>query len=298
MPQLGATAQSLASEHPSVTALLREAVGRETAEDVMRRKCREMVRAAKARGWSGPPFDPKILASLNGIRVQEVTEDFGSEGRIFPWRNRVVIQFRSGLIPERQRFTICHELAHTCFPDTYERVRCRQTPNLDHGAYRGFEQLCDIGASELLMPYEDFSADLARAPVGLAVTVNLSRCYVASIEATAKRLLDLTTHACAAVFLTDEAFKNFSAVPGRLRVKYFWKSGSFRGFFPPGALVPPDSCVHSAPPHHCTDFSLKPETWLVDGRSATWQVEALRLAPVPSVADYPKVMAFVHGAKI
>jgi Zn-dependent peptidase ImmA (M78 family) len=60
---------------------------------------------------------------------------------------------------ERQRFTIYHELAHTYFPGAFEFVRHQESFPADQ-AHRKFENLCDIGAAELLLPYDEFLADI------------------------------------------------------------------------------------------------------------------------------------------
>jgi len=73
-----------------------DAKPRETAEEVIRRKCRDLVARGKSRGWVGPPYDPRYLASILGIKVEETNEDFPGDGRIFPRHGRVVIQYRAG----------------------------------------------------------------------------------------------------------------------------------------------------------------------------------------------------------
>jgi hypothetical protein len=281
-------------EHPSVVALMAEAHPGESAADVIRRKCRAMVQRAKTFGWSGPPFDPRILASLHDIVVEKTAVDFGSEGRIFPRRGKVVIQLRAGAMIERERFTICHELAHTCFPDAFDFVRHQDASPGDE-ACRKFENLCDIGAAELLLPYDEFHADLQKAHPVLSHTSELSQRYVASIDATMKRMLDLTDHPCAAAFLTDEEFKEFQAVAGRMRVKYFWKSTNFRGFLPPGNLLPKSSCAHSAPPTASKLFPTARETWWINSRPYSWYVESLRLPTIPNNSEYPKVVTLLHS---
>jgi hypothetical protein len=255
-----------------------------------------MVERAKSFGWSGPPFEPRILASLSDIRVEETTDDFGSEGRIFPRCGKIVIQLRAGAMVERQRFTICHELAHTCFPDAFEFVRHQDSSPADE-AHRKFENLCDIGAAELLLPHDEFLADLQQAHPGLAHSTFLSGRYLASIDATVRRVLDLTEHPCAAVFLTDENFKEFGAVVGRMRVKYLWKSNAFKGFVPPGTLLPKGSCTCSAPPTARDGFPKTRETWWVNGRPYSWYIESLRLPAVPANKEYPKVVALLHSRR-
>ena len=281
--------------HPSILALLNEAKSGETAEAVVRRKCREMVARAKAKGWNGPPFDPEILASLHGIKVESTDDPMVQEGRIFPRRGEIVVQYRNGRLIERQRFTICHELAHTCFPDVFEYHRQRTPGKNADDLDKEFEMLCDIGAAELLMPHEDFLSELNNSQVCLVKTDVLRSRFIASIDATLRRVIGLTSYPCAAVFLTDSAFKDFPAVPGQMRIKFFWKTGTFKRFLPPGTLAPDGSSVLKAPHKAPDNFSPANETWLIDGKPQKWLVEALKLPPVQENNDYPKVVALFHN---
>lgn len=281
-------------DHPSVLALLREAQGNERPRDIIRRKCREMVTLAKSHGWSGPPFDPAILAGLNGIKVEETDEPFDGDGRIFPRRGQVVIQYRKGQMLERQRFTICHELAHTCFPDAFERVRCSGRTDSD-AAYRSFERLCDIGAAELLLPREEFTADLNQRVLSLPHADELRQRYLASIDATVIRCVSLTDHRCTAAFLTDSAFDEFTPIPGRPRVKYCFPSSSFTGFIPSGTLLPANSAVLKAADKPLACSPPPKETWWISGKPYTFYVEAMGLPAIPENREYPKVLALLHS---
>jgi hypothetical protein len=281
------------SVHPSVRELLKEAKSGESAEDIIRRKCRALIARAKVAGLTGPPFDPWHLASFLGFHVEEADAGFPGDGCIFPRGKDVVIQYRSGQLIERQRFTICHEIAHSCFGDAYEYVRHFNAPTPEEKAFFEFENLCNIGASELLFPLEEFQRDMNSAAARLAHSSSLAAAYGASIDATTRRLLDLTTHSCAAVFLTDEAFGDFAALPGRMRIKYYWKSGAFRGHFPKGTLLPKTSRITLTPPALHVDLRTGKEAWWINNRPRSLYVEAVAL-PKVSNKDYAKVLALVH----
>lgn len=290
--------RSTASDaHPSITALMLEAMEGEKPEDVMRRKCRDLVGWAKNRGWSGPPFDPEILAGLLKIRVEDTLEEFEGDGRIFPHGNRVVIQFRSDRLVERQRFTIFHEIAHTCFPDVFEMIRKHNSSSDQDAGHKKFENLCDIGAGELLLPYEELVADLSAKKFSMQCADELRIRYRASVEATLKRMLDLTSHPCAAVFLTDQSFKNFRAEPHRMLVKWMWKSSTFKGYIPTGTLLPKGSCLVSTCGESSHPFPTSPETWKLNKYPRTWYVETMRLPFVPENLQYPKVVAMLHSRR-
>jgi hypothetical protein len=283
-------------EHPSILALCAVGQSGEKPKDIIRRKCREIVATAKSLGWTGPPFDPWLLASLNGIHVEETAEPFDGDGRIFPRRGRVVIQYRKGQTPERQRFTICHEIAHTCFPDAFERIRSYGRNDDDLG-HRRFEKLCDIGAAELLFPREEFSRDLDQRTLSLSLAEELRQRYRASIDATLIRCVNLTAHHCVAAFLSDKPFADFRPVSGRHRVMYCFPSEHFRGFIPSGTLLPAETIVRYA--RVCPPEGAFPprETWWIHKRPISFYVEAMQLPLIPEKPDYPTVIALLHSRK-
>jgi hypothetical protein len=284
--------------HPSVTVLMGEAKRGEKPVDVIIRKCRAMVAYAKSKGWSGPPYDPRILAGIFKIKVEEAAGIIDGDGCIFPRGGRLVIQYSPGKTEERRRFTICHELAHTCFTDCFETIHKQNGKEPQDVAFKKFEGLCDAGAAELLMPFEDFTADLQDTQVSFPKSLQLAARYKASIDATLKRVLDLHADApCAAAFLTDRDVGDERALRGRLRVLYCWKSGSFGGFIPSGTLVPANS---QSLPHACsgaTPLSAAKETWWIGGKPRTYYVESLRLPVFADNPEYPLVVALLHARK-
>jgi hypothetical protein len=243
-----------------------------------------------------------MLAELNRIEVEETFDDFDGEARVFSRRGRVVIQLKPNAKLERKRFTICHELAHTCFPDCFELVHHYGGAS-DDERHKRFETLCDVGAAELLLPHEEFRSDLLKQVTCIGGAQSLAKRYLASLEATIRRLLHLTEHSCGAAFLTDRSFGTYPAVHGRMRVRYFVPASGFRGFLPTGAFVPPNSSVHNAPEDCEPVFRRNKETWWINNQPRSWYVEPMRLPELPEAPDYPRVVALLHsrmppGAKV
>src|SRR6186713_1050187 len=111
---MSAPAKKPLARHPSVKALLDAHPGERDPKEVIRRLARSKVAHAKSLGWEGPPFCPKEFSSIFDIRCKEVNHAIGGDGRILVQRNgKPVIEYVSGRMPERQRFTIFHEFAHT-----------------------------------------------------------------------------------------------------------------------------------------------------------------------------------------
>ena len=208
------------NRHKSIEALLKEYAGETDAKALMRRLAREKVAYAKSHRWAGPPFCPKVFAGIFGIRCKEVTHEIDGDGRILLYPDGSIwIEYRTERVAERQRFTMFHEFAHTLFPDF-----CKFLPHHSSGKPKDpekeFENLCDIAASEMLLPLENVNEDLARIPrVCLEEITRLSSRYAASIDATTLRLVELLVNLpCVAVFLTDE--KGSRSGHGPLWTKY------------------------------------------------------------------------------
>ena len=287
--------QQAPARHPSVAALLKAYPGKSDPKEIIRELARAKVAYAKTHRWNGPPFCPKEFTSIFGIRCKEVGHDIGGDGRILVQRDgKPLIEYASGRMPERQRFTIFHEYAHTLFPDYCAFVPQHHAPEQQlSDEEKEFEFLCDVAAAEMLLPFEEFERDLFRLTAACLDTVHaLRRRYEASIDATIYRSIGLETRTpCAAVFLTDR--KKHFAGDGPLWVNNSSRNDLFKAFIWPGTIPPHNSeslrCFHDG-----ADTSKQVrETWLVKGEPKTWLVQAARLPAIPHAPAYSKVVALL-----
>lgn len=146
----------------------------------IRRLCEQLLADAEAE----PPIPVERIASLRGVvQIEERNQPWA--GTLEPRDGNFVVTVRASDGYERQRFTVCHESGHTLFPGYTDRqLRC-------NGARTRLEQWCDTAASELLLPYRFFVADLAAAAFSLETVEQLAGDYEASLEATALRTVSL-----------------------------------------------------------------------------------------------------------
>ncbi len=261
--------------HESIKALLDEALPGEDAEDVIRRKAREVITKARTY-WKGPPFCPLELADLEGIIVEEAPCDIRSDGRIFSKGGQVYIQYAKGQCRERMRFTVCHELAHSLFPDCFKRERRRSAAEKSEWE---FENLCNVAASEFLFPLEEFSEDMSDTPLEAAQVRNLAIRYEASIDATARRVVALAPHAACVAFICYE-----EPAPKRvtsLSVKYAVPNGKFLHRLHKGLKIHSKSVANMAYRNQMP-LGAASESWMIGGKWARFRVEAI---PLPKFAS-------------
>jgi len=97
---------------------------------------------------------------------------------------------------ERQRFTICHEIAHIVLGLPSEH---KSLPWWSYNTRPLSEILCDIFAAELLLPYELFKPIADNEEISFLTIDELAERFVASITATGSRYAAVNIAPCAFV---------------------------------------------------------------------------------------------------
>ena len=176
---------------PSVVHLVK--LHREVSQDpekIIRHLARHEIANARNHGWSGPPFAPQILASIMGIPCEKSEKLFRSEdAELHPiGEGRSAIKYNPNRPKTRQNFSIAHEIAHTFFPEYEDQYKTRHRIGQFNPANE-VEFLCDLGASEIIMPTPEFDLDVKSMGISLKTLEKLSKLYEASSEATAIRMI-------------------------------------------------------------------------------------------------------------
>jgi Zn-dependent peptidase ImmA (M78 family) len=155
-------------------------------QDYIIKKCHELLKDADV---TSAPVNPEILASLRGIgKIEEI--DMNEAGMLIPiTKTDFIIKLRSTDNRNRKRFSCCHEIVHTFMPDfelkpqkriDYETGNFNQKDNIEY--------LCDLGASELLMPSFLFKAEFNKYDFSINSLLKLSETFQTSLEATAIKM--------------------------------------------------------------------------------------------------------------
>ncbi|SKA28836.1 protein of unknown function [Enhydrobacter aerosaccus] len=139
-------------------------------------------------------------------------------GYSFPKGDRHYICVNSNDRPERQRFTICHEIAHIVLglPSEHE-----QLPWWSYARRPFNEILCDVFAAELLLPYGPFKRFVDKADLGLAAVEELAGRFDASMSATGSRFAAVAGCPCAFV-LSEKGAVRYASRSTTLRQANAW----------------------------------------------------------------------------
>jgi Zn-dependent peptidase ImmA (M78 family) len=151
------------------------------------------------RSYDGAKVSPlkrlELIASICGLTMSPMNiEPRRAEPRDAvlllngnPRGNRGQILYNPQRPQGRVAFSIAHEIGHTFFPNTMKGARFRDICGSDSREANELERLCDLAASELLMPIEEFTGEL-NGFFTLANVEKLADRFGGSFEATAFRL--------------------------------------------------------------------------------------------------------------
>ena len=242
--------------HKSVIRLIdRHSEISQDPEEIIRSLVQDKLNVARQSRhfqWNGPPFNPEVLASILGIPCEESVELTHSEdAELHPAENgRVIIRYNPDKPKTRQKFSIAHEIVHTFFPGYQDECHARHQSG-EFDSENEVEFLCDLGASEIVMPTPEFDSDVKSMGVSLKSLQKLSKLYEVSLEATAIRMITTDFYPCALIVLDyshkpaekDEIetskyqqslFREnpWESPPMRLRVQYFVRGMHFSTYIP------------------------------------------------------------------
>ena len=266
MKQRSLTVDKRVYSNPAVIDLVE--LHREVSQDpeeIIRHLARNEITDAINYGLSGPPFDPRILASIMGIQHEASKQLIHSEdAELQPIgkNNRdLIIKYNPDKPKTRQNFSIAHEIAHTLFPEYRDQYKAHhKIGKFDPGSEVEF--LCDLGASEIIMPTPEFNRDVEKMGISLKSLERLSKRYNASLEATAIRMITTNFDSCALMVLgyshkpselrQIENAKNqpnslsdcLWLPPMKLRVQYFVLSKYFFAYIPKHKSIKESSPLH------------------------------------------------------
>jgi Zn-dependent peptidase ImmA (M78 family) len=159
----------------------------------------------------GDSLDPYLEKANARVREEDLGE--GQSGTVAQVKGKTVITVNAGEPLERQRFTICHELAHKVLglPSNHAHV-----PQWGYAKRDINEILCDIFAAELLMPHAHFLALSGSLEPSQNSLMRLAGAFTTSYPATASRFARLAKFPCAFVTM-ESGWVRYAALSTPLR---------------------------------------------------------------------------------
>lgn len=140
-------------------------------------------------GSTRAPIDIVAIATAEGFEVKESDKlEPGSAGMLLQRGDRKMIVTNKNDHPYRRRFTIAHELAHEILGLPSLHGYDFQTNELERYGKRPKEEiLCDVFASECLVPWRLIQPQANRLPFSIDAIADLSQQYQASKPCVASR---------------------------------------------------------------------------------------------------------------
>ena len=156
-------------------------------------KAREFIRLCGP--LSLPVSVDKYAAQIDGVvaaETLEANEDAWSFREI-SGKYRICVNCAHN--SRRQRFSVCHEVAHVVLEITSDH----SSPSWSYSRRPPGEVACDVFAAELLLPYKIFKPRVDAADMGLASISDLADEFEASLISTGSRFATFSGSLCAFV---------------------------------------------------------------------------------------------------
>lgn len=175
-------------------------------------------------------LSPYVMAVNAKVKKDELGE--GESGYTITKPNgKHIITVNSLETEERQRFTICHEIAHIVLDleSSHEEV-----PSWSYAKRHPNEIACDTFAAELLMPYQQWLAVVPKEEPSLELIQHMADSFGTSFPAAASRFASLCNEPCAFVTMERGAVR-YAARSMPLRQAGAWVSP--RSAIPAGSVA-------------------------------------------------------------
>ena len=135
-----------------------------------------------------PPIDLEAVGACWGVE-KIIERELDVAGLLYRLDGGGSVVFvKSGDSPGRKRFSWAHELGHILMSSPGSaQVACRKPGQID----RALERSCDIIATEILMPQQEFSAKAGDFGWTLRAIRTLADTFQVTVQAAVRRLMEL-----------------------------------------------------------------------------------------------------------
>ena len=135
-----------------------------------------------------PPFSPFLMGQFQRVLRVEL-RPIGFDACLMPVDGGYEVHICKDHSEARRNFSMAHELGHLLMDPGGAPKGARRETNIGFSAADEEELLCDIAASELLLPAPFFEADAQVGGPSLSSVLELASLYKSSIAATTRRFV-------------------------------------------------------------------------------------------------------------
>lgn len=225
------------------------------------------------------PTDLHLVGSFRGV-TKVVEKPMRMSGRLVPGPTGYLVQLNSSHTEGRKRFSHAHEIGHLLIPSYQSSPKLRE--DAETGEYeRNAEEefLCDVAASELLMPLDLLRKVVEKQSLAIETLMEVAGKFEVSLEAAGVRLTQCGHDECA-VIVWEEVLKRsqaremanqpvfagmeeFQPQP-RLRIRFAATSRGMREYYFPREKSADEECLV----YGClaAEEIVRGECWLPTGR--------------------------------
>ena len=223
--------------------------------EAMRRAASRLLAESEV---TAAPTDLELVGSFRGV-TQVAEAAMEESGRLLPVPGGYRIEVNASQSRGRQRFSHAHEIGHLLVPTYCQEPKRRDDSTT--GEYRPKEEeefLCDVAATEILMPVRIFRSAVSGREAGVRVLSDVASNFEVSLEAAGVRLAQNAADELA-VIVWEETLKSSqsrqmetqAALPGmeefqpqpRLRIRFGATSADLRDCFFPPEKSAEDGCL-------------------------------------------------------
>ena len=241
---------------------------------------RNLVIKAYEKGWEGPPFNPLEIVKMMNVQIGWNSEI--EDARLIHTDAGTKIEFNPRQPRERVRFSIAHEVAHMLFPDWTQEIRNRGGQEDSNDDWQ-LEMLCNIAASELVMPMGSLVPLEPIPPI--ETLMQKRREFDVSAEAFLIRLAKISTYPIG-MFVASP--RTGESQQRQYNVNYFISSPTAPHTNIAGIVIPRDSAVYQCTAIGYTDCGT--EKWVTGNDT---KIECVGIPAYPG-SIYPRVAAVVR----
>jgi len=225
----------------------------EQATSFIVEQARQLVnQLVEHRRHDKPPFLPEEFARFQGIKIMKA--DLGKTSAVLlKFHDGYVIKVNQNDNVARQNFSCAHEIGHVLFNELKLE---RYVKNIEYRTFnpqatvkvraKTRERLCEIAASELLMPEMVFKKYLSGFGVSIHSIERLASIFRVSLQAAAIRVAEVSAEPCLALLWHLHQRTKSKALHLKWRVGPGRKSRGKANYMPVNTLVRYPSTLHKA----------------------------------------------------